>query len=359
MNCKKCGFLLTENDQFCKNCGEPVNSQNMNAQSVNTTQNVANPMMQPTELTGPINNVSSNTLNMEQLLKVEPSMEQEKVVIPDNQVQTVPNNISSLNEPVESIISSVNTTPEIKEPEPIVPKPNIIMSSQPANTYNQAPAFNPQPVNNVEPKKTYSNNSSSNDTSKYIAYGVAAIAIIAAIICCVLFINKNNSCSDPTAPSVTEEKNVTVSYKGFEFSIPESYEHEIVNDTLAVSTDSEKWGAYLSIIDGSFESIKSNMQKLKINAQNSGYIVSTPEIKVIDNIEYITMELSDGSDSALVLYTKGDLTHVLCIDISDISGKANYDLIPEISSIVKSIKYTGSSNSIQVKENIKASDFIK
>ena len=27
MNCKKCGALLTENDQFCKNCGATVNAQ--------------------------------------------------------------------------------------------------------------------------------------------------------------------------------------------------------------------------------------------------------------------------------------------------------------------------------------------
>ncbi len=33
MNCKKCGFQLTENDQFCKNCGTPVD--NMSVQNNN------------------------------------------------------------------------------------------------------------------------------------------------------------------------------------------------------------------------------------------------------------------------------------------------------------------------------------
>ena len=37
MNCKKCGFLLSGNDQFCKNCGAPVNAQsNINSSSQST-----------------------------------------------------------------------------------------------------------------------------------------------------------------------------------------------------------------------------------------------------------------------------------------------------------------------------------
>ncbi len=50
MNCKKCGFQLTENDQFCKNCGAPVNNtsvQNNNEiLSGQMTQTYTQPAMQ-------------------------------------------------------------------------------------------------------------------------------------------------------------------------------------------------------------------------------------------------------------------------------------------------------------------------
>lgn len=48
MNCKKCNATLTENDQFCKNCGTPVNAANtqQNQMGYNQPQNYGQPMQQ-------------------------------------------------------------------------------------------------------------------------------------------------------------------------------------------------------------------------------------------------------------------------------------------------------------------------
>ena len=66
MNCKKCGCPLNENDQFCKNCGEIVNSQTNNV-GIESSMNVNNNSMnqQPMNNVQPTysNNMSSNMNN--------------------------------------------------------------------------------------------------------------------------------------------------------------------------------------------------------------------------------------------------------------------------------------------------------
>lgn len=67
MNCKKCGAILAENDQFCKNCGETANSQmnsvegqipiNSNSNGINQSMNNSNIQSSPNSYSQqPINN---------------------------------------------------------------------------------------------------------------------------------------------------------------------------------------------------------------------------------------------------------------------------------------------------------------
>lgn len=61
MNCKKCGFLLSGNDQFCKNCGAPVNAQSNINSSSQSTINQQSQTYQSTSNMQP--NYSNNNIN--------------------------------------------------------------------------------------------------------------------------------------------------------------------------------------------------------------------------------------------------------------------------------------------------------
>lgn len=67
MNCKKCGFQLTVNDQFCKNCGTPVDNTSVQNNNVGLgsqqTQTYMRPAMQQQSVSQqPMNNYNGHTM---------------------------------------------------------------------------------------------------------------------------------------------------------------------------------------------------------------------------------------------------------------------------------------------------------
>ena len=64
MNCKKCGAQLTPEDQFCKNCGETVNSQINNMGTQQSVETPNNNLGQQVGMGQPINNPQPSYNNM-------------------------------------------------------------------------------------------------------------------------------------------------------------------------------------------------------------------------------------------------------------------------------------------------------
>ena len=64
MNCKKCGAVLTPEDQFCKNCGETVNSQTNNVGTQQPVETPNNNFGQPAGMGQPVNNAQPSYNNM-------------------------------------------------------------------------------------------------------------------------------------------------------------------------------------------------------------------------------------------------------------------------------------------------------
>ena len=79
MNCKNCGYAITQDDQFCKSCGTPTNISVQNNEGVGTSvnQSVSQPMSQPTQPVQPTQQMYQQPMNT-QSNNYQPSYQQQK-----------------------------------------------------------------------------------------------------------------------------------------------------------------------------------------------------------------------------------------------------------------------------------------
>ena len=270
MNCKQCGFPLSREDQFCKNCGATVNAQN--EQMNNMTQR----------------NIQSNMMNM--------------------------NNNQQLGQ----------------------------------SSYN--PNINPIP-NNYNQTSNYQNNSNSNNITKYIIIGVI---IVVAFVGGIFLSKSFNSGSN----SVLSSSSYKVTFKGFTFSIPDSYIYYEQGESLYFSDENGNWITELAIGEGSYSQLKQKKSQIPSIMQQQGFTCSTTSIKTLGGVEYITMEISSSSgEKGIMGFTKANSMKYIALYSINRDNTFDYTLLEKMSPIVSNLKTGNATNSISTKTTINFSKF--
>lgn len=283
MNCKKCGFILTPADQFCKNCGEPVNAQ-------------------------PTPNMVNNGVDM--------------------------------NNPVQQPVQ--NPTPNVGMPTPSI-QPDMTTPVQPMNNV-QTPFPAPAPA----PKKS----------NKALIFIILGVVVVGLVVAGVIFGPKlfggssnggsgtepttNNGGGTTTPPSTTSYK---VNYGGFDIKIPGDYVYKDNGTSLFIGDEQGTWGAYLTIGEGSYAQVKSNMATMQSFFQQKGYTASAAKTGTYGGSEFVTCEIVASGNSALIGYTKITSMHIAVIEAYDVSNEYNYDILEKLAPIISTAEASTSATS--------------
>ncbi len=309
MLCPKCGSLLLENDQICKNCGTAINFSNI-----------------PNNVQQPVNNLTS-----EQPINLQP-------------VNNLPNEQPINPQPVNNVTS-----------EPVVNQQGQQSYNQPAwmNGYNPNPNFQ-------KPK--------SSGNAKYVIIGVVIAALVfgAGVAISIAKMKKENientdfyydeSIENTETPNVVT-KTYKVNFKGFTFSIPDNLVYDVDDEMLYIGNEEDTWVVQFELEQGSFVDIKNNKNKLPSLMQQSGYMCSSAEERTFGGVEYITMEIAEGNEKAIVAIASANAMHFICATAINQDGELNYNLLEIIAPIINSAEQTSASDSIDSNDSFEYDGF--
>ena len=295
MNCNKCGSPITENDQFCKNCGA-INAQGKVIDSQQYQQNNQSNMMQMQQM----NNQQYQQTNQSNMMQAQQMNNQQY------QQQNYTNN------------SQINWNDGYK------------------TMQNQQPP--------------------SNNNLKYVLIGIAIVVVLSIFffIANALKGNSNdsgyigNSGSNTPQPLPTNTTNrpYKVRFKGFNFTIPGDLVCEEDNGILLIGDEAGTWMAQFEIGKGSFSQLKSNKNQLQTIMQQNGYNCTAAVEKTLGGVEFITMEATLSGQKIIMALTKANAAYFMGVTAINRDNEIDYKILETVAPIISSAESisTGTNN---------------
>lgn len=345
MNCKKCGSPITENDQFCKNCGTVVTAGEGNhaptkaTVGVTATNQTINQAPNATTTVPNLNqnitgNVNSNTSS--------------------NNVNTTVN--SGVSNPMNTANSNINSTTQT----PVNHMNSTMNTSTPNSNFNQNMNGNQAAWSNYS-QPNY-NQTPKNDNMKYIIMGISVVIFVIIVIAGLVMLLGNKGKDDNSYSGSGSEISKASTYKvqvgGYTVEVPDTYIYEEINGELAVGDQASTWASRIKFDKGNFSQILGMKAVLQKKWQeNLGVTVSEPVEKTVGGVESLIFNIYDGGQKMILVVSKVDANHYTFMIGYSSDGDAGIEILEHVAPIIRSAKYNGESNYMQISSKINATAF--
>lgn len=309
MNCKKCGYPLSAEDQFCKNCGTAVNLQG----GINSNQGV-NTQTQPigqsiNEIPVQNNITQSNPINMEQPVNTQMNTQTQQMG------QAYSNTQDNIQQPINNQQMNYSNT-----------------QSSWSNSYNSVD-YNQQKPNNKK---------------KLIIIGaIVLVVVILVVVLILVFTNKDND-----GGAIGNVSTYTVNYSDFELSIPDNLLFEYSDGSLLLADQEETWVARMDIIEGTYSQLQSNVNRIQATLQQQGLNSTNIKEQNLGGVDYITMELSYQGQNEIAGFTSINSMYIAVIEAYSVDNDFNFDILEQIAPVISSAKYNAGTNNISINSTL-------
>lgn len=172
-----------------------------------------------------------------------------------------------------------------------------------------------------------------------------------------LLIIENNVNKNLENKDIETKTDYTIKYNSYSFTIPLTLQHEINNSDFLISNKVNNWTASLNIISNDYETLYKNREKIEKNLSDKQIEISNNLERTYAGTTYITIEITYGSENALLAISNLSGGNGIMFIIQNEENDYDYDVLVELSPVVKSASYFGESNN-QVTNNFNKQDII-